>query len=54
MGRQTVALYNVKLQKVPVAILDSDADFLTEDISFSSTSFEVLERFTAPAQLGGA
>lgn len=52
VGKQVVALYNVKLQKVPIAILDSDADFLTSDISFSFTGLEVLNAFSDPTQLG--
>jgi len=52
VGVQTVAFYNVKLQSVPIAVLDADAEFLTADVSFSFTSFEVLQAFTAPAQLG--
>ena len=53
MGTQTVVLYNVKLQKMPVAMLDADADFLEEEISFSYTNIEVLNYFKdAPDQLG--
>lgn len=52
VGRQTVALYNVKLQKLPIAMLDADTDYLSMDISFSFTNVEVLNAFTAPAQLG--
>lgn len=52
VGRQTVALYDVKLQSVPLVLLDADAEFLTEDVSFSFTSFEILESFTDPEQLG--
>ena len=50
---QTVVLYNVKLQKLPVAMLDADADFLEMEVSFSYTNIEVLNYFNdAPAQLG--
>lgn len=52
VGRQTVALYNVKLQKLPITMLDADAEYLSMDISFSFTGVEVLNAFTAPAQLG--
>ena len=52
VGKQTVVLYNVKLQKLPVAILDADAEHLTMDVSFSYTNVEVLNAFNAPAQLG--
>lgn len=53
IGKQVVALYNVKLQKLPIAVLDADTEFLTMDISFSFTNVEILNAFNAPAQLGG-
>ena len=34
VGTQTVAFYNVKLQKLPIAILDAEADFLEMEVSF--------------------
>lgn len=52
IGTQTVVLYNVKLQKLPIAMLDADTEFLTMDISFSFTNVEVLNAFGSPAQLG--
>ena len=53
VGKQVVALYNVKLDKVPIALLDDSVDYLTEEISFSFTGMEVLTPFyAAPAQLG--
>ncbi|WP_124065729.1 phage tail tube protein [Clostridium sp. E02] len=52
IGSQTVALYNVKLQKLPIAILDADTEFLTMDISFSFTNVEILNAFSSPKQLG--
>ena len=54
VGTQTVVLYNVKLQKLPVAMLDADSDWLEEEVSFSYTNIEVLNWFNdQPAQLGG-
>jgi hypothetical protein len=52
VGRQTVALYNCKLSKVPIAMLDADADFLEEEVSFSYTGLEVLNYFNNPTALG--
>lgn len=53
VGTQTVAFYNVKLQKLPIAILDAEAEFLEMEVSFSYTGIEVLNYFNdAPAQLG--
>lgn len=53
VGTQTVVLYNVKLQKLPVAMLDADANFLEMEVGFSYTNIEVLNYFNdAPAQLG--
>lgn len=53
VGTQTVVLYNVKLQKLPVSMLNADADVLEEEVSFSYTNLEVLNYFNdQPAQLG--
>lgn len=52
VGVQTVVYYNVKLQKVPLSILDADAEYLAVDVSFSFTGFEILSAFTAPDTLG--
>ena len=52
VGKQTVVYYNCKLSKVPLSILDSDADFLEEEVGFSYTNLEVLNYFTDPTQLG--
>ncbi len=53
VGTQTVVFYNVKLQKLPVAMLDADADFLEMEVGFSFTGIEVLNWFNDPTQLGG-
>lgn len=52
VGTQTVVLYNVKLQKLPVAMLDAEAEFLEMEVSFSYTNIEVLDWFKDPEQLG--
>ena len=52
VGKQIVALYNCKLSKVPVAMLDADTDWLEEEVSFSYTGLEVLNYFNDPATLG--
>ena len=52
VGKQTIAYYGCSLDKIPLSMLDADAEFLEEEVGFSFTSFEVLEAFTAPAQLG--
>jgi len=53
IGRQVVALYNVKLDKVPIALLDDSVDYLTAEITFSFTGMKVLEGFKkTPDQLG--
>ncbi len=51
VGTQTVVFYNVKLQKLPVAILDAEADYLEMEVSFSYTHVEVLDWFKDPEQL---
>lgn len=53
VGTQTVVFYNVKLQKLPVAMLDADSDFLEMEVGFSYTGIEVLNWFNDPTQLGG-
>ena len=53
VGVQTVAIYGVKFSKIPIAILDAEADFLEEEIEFSFTDVEPLSEFAdVPAQLG--
>lgn len=52
VGKQTVALYNCKLAKVPVALLDADTDWLEEEVTFSYTGVEVLNYFHDPETLG--
>ena len=53
VGTQTVVFYNVKLQKLSVAVLDAEADYLEMEVSFSYTHVEVLDWFKDPEQLGG-
>ena len=52
VGKQTVVYYNCKLSKVPLSILDADADFLEEEVGFSYTDVEVLDWFHDPSTLG--
>lgn len=52
VGTQTVVFYNVKLQKLPVAMLYAEAEFLEMEVSFSYTNIEVLDWFKEPEQLG--
>jgi hypothetical protein len=53
VGRQVAALYNCRINSGSLAQLDADADFLTEDVSFDFTHFELVEQFHDPDQLGG-
>lgn len=52
VGKQTVVYYNCKLSKIPLSILDADADFLEEEVGFSYTDVEVLDWFHDPSTLG--
>ena len=52
VGNQTMVYYGCSLDKVPLSMLDADADNLEEEVGFTFTSFETLESFTDPAQLG--
>lgn len=45
VGTQTIAYYNVVLDKLPLSVLDDSADFLEEEITFTYGRFEVLSRF---------
>ncbi len=53
VGKQVVAIYNVTLSKIPIAMLDDSADYLQEEIPFNFTDFEPLQTFKTPTQLGG-
>jgi len=52
VGKQTVVYYGCSLDKIPLSMLDSDSDFLEEEVGFSYTSFEVLDNFNNPTNLG--
>lgn len=54
VGVQTIALYNCRLNSGNIAQLDADADFLTEDVGFDFTQFEILKSFHNPERLGGS
>ena len=45
VGKQVVAIYNVTLSKIPIAMLDDSADYLQEEIPFNFTDFEPLASF---------
>ena len=52
VGARRIALYGCSLDEIPLAKLDADADALDEELGFSFTSWEKLENFHDPAQLG--
>lgn len=52
IGKQIAVYYGCSLDKIPLSMLDADADTLEEEVSFSFTSFDVLQSFTNPSQLG--
>lgn len=52
VGARRIALYGCSLDEIPIAKLDADADALDEELGFSFTSWEKLENFHDPAQLG--
>lgn len=41
IGRQTVVLYGLNFDSVPLALIDAEADYLTEDLSFTANSFDL-------------
>ncbi|MDR3564813.1 MAG: phage tail tube protein [Negativicutes bacterium] len=53
VGVKRTVLYNCNVDKLPIAQLDADADFLEQEVDFTFTSFEPLDEQVAPAVLGG-
>lgn len=53
IGIKRTALYNVNLDKLPIAQLDADSDYLEAEVGFTFSSFEELDAFITPAKLGG-
>lgn len=53
IGTKRTVLYNVNLDKLSIAQLDADVDFLETEIGFTFTSFELLEEYIDPTKLGG-
>lgn len=52
VGKQTIVLYNCRINSGSLAQLDSDSDYLTEDVAFDFNRFEILSEFHAPDELG--
>lgn len=52
VGTKRTVLYNVNLDKVPIAQLDADSDDLEAEITFTFTKFELLDEFTDPTTFG--
>ncbi|MEG6521138.1 phage tail tube protein [Desulfotomaculum sp. 1211_IL3151] len=48
IGRQTVVLKNVNLDSVIVAKVDTENEFLDEDIDFTFDDIDILDSFSAP------
>lgn len=48
IGKQTIVLKGVNLDKVIMASLDTEADALEEDIDFTFEDVEILNQFNAP------
>lgn len=46
LGAQRVRLNEVNLNSMIVASLDADAEFLTQDVDFTFTDYDILEEFT--------
>ena len=52
VGKQRIALYGCVLDRVPLCLLDVDADALEEEIGFSYRDFSYLDEFHDPTTLG--
>lgn len=49
VGRQSMALYGVNLDSIPLALFDVDSAALEESVDFTFTDFEELEAFKKPS-----
>lgn len=52
VGKQRVAVYGCTLDRIPLFLLDVDADALEEEIGFSFRDFKYLDEFNDPTTLG--
>lgn len=41
VGRQTVILYGLNFDEMPLALIDAEADYLTEDLPFTANSWDL-------------
>lgn len=48
IGRQSVLIRDVTLDEIPLSILDTESDFLEQDLSFTYEDVELLEKFRTP------
>ncbi|MBO9600176.1 MAG: phage tail tube protein [Cohnella sp.] len=51
IGKQTVTLTGVNLDSVIIAKLDTEADFLEEEVAFTFEGFNIQESFTEPSNV---
>ena len=54
IGKQVVALYNVKFSDGDLLKLDADSDWLDQQLNFTFTELEILNRFKNPDRIGNA
>ncbi|MBP3037987.1 phage tail tube protein [Bacillaceae bacterium Marseille-Q3522] len=48
IGRQTVVLLDVNLDSIPIVNLDTDTEFLEQDLDFTFDDLDLLEKFQEP------
>lgn len=48
VGRQSILLRDVTLDSIPLSILDTESDFLEQDLSFTFEDYDLLEKFRTP------
>lgn len=53
IGKYTLLIKQCKLTQAALIKLDADADFLDQSISGTALDIEILDRFNAPAEIGG-
>ena len=47
VGRQSVILYGLNFDSIPLAMLDTESEYLTEDLSFTANSFDIENSFSS-------
>ena len=47
VGRQTVIFYGLNFDEMPLALIDAESDYLTEELSFTANGWDLENVFGA-------